>query len=573
MRHQWARSISFLVGVLTLLSACAPQSSGTGPTSGAPAQPVAKKVITIADTYEPKFVVENYTTGGPPLSANNIRFIIHDDLTRSRGYQNEDPALATELPSVEKGTWKINPDGSMQTIWKLRPNVKWHDGQPFTANDLVFTFQTRRDKDVAGAQVSAFDRLIDSVAAPDPLTFTVQWNSPYVDANTVTAGQIAPKHLLDEVYQKEKMNLQTTPLMNTEFVGLGPYKLVSWERGSHLQADRFDDYYLGRPKLDTIYVRFVGNSNAQVTGVLSGAADVAVSTSGQGISLDQANEVRKRWEGTTNKVVNVYTGSFLYGEYQLDPLYTKPLDTQTNQTVRIALQHAIDRPTIADIMTTGLSPAAEGYYPPNEPRLAQLEPSLVKYPYDPTRASQLLSQAGWNKGADGTLVRQSDGQRFDIEVWGRPGPVEKVPSIVADYWKRIGINATPVIQSDAQRGDREVERKRPGYLCCPQAGLSAIFTGHSHKRQIPAAATNWAGVNYGSYSNDKADALVDQLATTLDPRARLPLEQLLLHEYTQDVFLVPVYWQILPQLVLTGIRGPSADYGNVNTNIFDWDRD
>jgi ABC-type transport system substrate-binding protein len=81
------------------------------------------------------------------------------------------------------------------------------------------------------------------------------------------------------------------------------------------------------------------------------------------------------------------------------------------------------------------------------------------------------------------------------------------------------------------------------------------------------------GNNHGSYINPRADALVDQLATTLDPRARLPLEQQLLHEYTADVWLTGMWWQIFPQLVLAGVKGPDAAYSSPTANIFNWDRE
>jgi peptide/nickel transport system substrate-binding protein len=572
--HSRSSRSAVLAGVLTvLLGACAPQGEVAGPAPAAPERPAVKKVVTIGDTYEPKFIVESYTTGGPPLTANNMRFLVHDELLRTIQYQNYDLQLAAEMPSIERGTWKVNPDGSMETIWKLQPNVKWHDGAPFTSADLVFTFQTRKDKEIAGSGVNTYDRLIDGVSAPDPLTFVVHWNAPFVDAYSTGAGQIVPRHLLEETYLKDRSAFQSSPLLNTEFVGLGPFRLTHWERGVSLQVDRFDDYYRGRAPLDTIHVRFINDANTLVANVLSSTVDVAVSSSSQGISIDQAAEVQNRWTGTANRVVNLNGGNAIFGEPQLSPSYERPLGAQSNLQVRQALIHAIDRMTIAEVMTRGLSPVPDHYYAPGDPRLPQLEPYVVKYPYDPTRASQLFAQAGWAAGADGVLARQSDGQRFEIEFLGRAGPNEKVASIVTDYWKRLGIAATPVIETDSQRSDREFETKRPGYLCCIQVPISSFYNGNSHQRQIPTAATNWVGNNHGSYVNPRADAIVDELATTLDPRGRLTLEQQLLREYTADAWLTPMWWQILPQLVVGGVTGPNPANNNPVSNSFDWDRE
>jgi peptide/nickel transport system substrate-binding protein len=460
----------------------------------------------------------------------------------------------------------------METIWHLRPGIKWHDGQPFTSADLVFTFQTQRDPEIAGVGVNAYDKLVDGVSAPDPLTFVVHWNAPYVDAYATGVVQIVPRHLLEAMYRQDKFSLTTTPLTNTEFIGLGPYRVAQWERGVLFRADRFEDYYLGRPHLDSIYVRLVGDANTMIANILAGAVDVAVSSATRGVSIDQAAEVQRRWVGTGNQVINLNGGAAYWSEPQLSPAYARPPDTVSNLLVRTALHQAIDRSTLAEVMTHGLSPVAESYYPPDDPRLPELDPFIVKYPYDPTRAMQLLTQAGWNRGGDGMLVRSSDGQRFEIELLGRAGPNEKVASIVSDDWRRLGVAATPVIEPTARRSDREYEATRPGYLCCIQVPRSSFYNGNSHQRQIPSAATNWAGNNHGSYVNSRADAFVDQLATTLDPRARLALEQQLVHEYTADVWLTPLWWQIIPQLVLAGVAGPNPSYSTPMRNVFDWDR-
>jgi peptide/nickel transport system substrate-binding protein len=573
LTYRRARSASWFVGLLLLVaSACAPQGQVSGPAPSAPERPAARKVLTIADSYEPKFIIESFTSDFFP-QGNNMMYLVHDNLVNTIQYQNYTPQLASEVPSIEKGTWKVNPDGTMETIWKLRPNVKWHDGAPFTSADVLFTFQTKRDKDIAGAGVNAYDRLIDGASAPDPLTFVVHWNAPYVDAYFISPGQIIPKHLMEEMYLRDKFSLTTTPLTSTEFIGLGPYKLTHWDRGVSFQVDRFDDYYLGRPPLDSIFVRFVGDANTLVANVLSGAVDVAISSASLGVSLDQAAEVRKRWEGTRNQVVNLKSGAALYAEPQLSPLYERPAGAQSNLQVRTALTAGIDRVTIAEVMTHGLSPVPDSYYATDDPRWPELEPHVVKHPYDPTRAMQLLAQAGWSPGSDGILVRQSDGQRFELEFLGRAGPNEKVASIVSDYWRRLGIAATPVITPEANRNDREYETRRPGFLCCIQVPLSSFYNGNSHQRQIPSAATNWIGNNHGSYVNPRGDAIVDQLATTLDPRARLPLEQQLVREYTADVWLTPMWWQIFPQLVLAGVKGPNPAFQLPTRSIFEWDKE
>jgi peptide/nickel transport system substrate-binding protein len=461
----------------------------------------------------------------------------------------------------------------METVWKLRPNIKWHDGHPFTSDDLVFTFQVNRDTEVAGVAVLPSERLIDSVSAPDPLTLIMYWNSPYVDADNTTVVDLLPKHLFEEMYRTDKSRLSTTPLTSTEFIGLGPYKLVNWDRGTLFQADRFDEYYRGRPPLDTIYVRFVDDPNTLVATILAEAVDVVVSYAATGVNLDQAAEVQKRWAGTRNQVLMVRGASVYFASPQYRPEYSTPPGVIGDLAVRRALLHAMDRQTLTDVMTHGFSPVADSYFQPDEPRRAEMEPSIVKYDYDPTRAAQLLTEAGWQRGQDGVLRRQSDGQRFDMDFWVRAGINERVASVVADEWQRIGVATNAYIIPATRATDREYEAKRPGFLCCVTVPLMNMYRGNLHQRQINTAATNWTGLNYGAYVNPKADSLLDRMDVTLDPRARLPLEQELVHEYTSDVALFPLWWQVLPQLMLAGVKGPRPDASYVTVNMFEWDRE
>ena len=222
-----ARILSLLIGLFTLVaSACAPQGSVDSPlaSSGSRAieSPTVKKVVTIADSYEATGIIEAFITQKAQRVDSLTRKIVHDALVFSPRLNQFEPQLAAELPSFEKGTWRVNPDGTMETTWRLRPNVKWHDGQPFSADDLVFTFRVNRDTEIAGVAVLPSDRLIDSVTAPNPLTFVMHWNAPYVDGDKTGVGEIVPKHLFEEMYLADKSRLTTTPLTSTEFVGLGP---------------------------------------------------------------------------------------------------------------------------------------------------------------------------------------------------------------------------------------------------------------------------------------------------------------------------------------------------------------
>jgi peptide/nickel transport system substrate-binding protein len=565
------RLLSVFVALVALVAACAPSTAPSTSSSNTTERAPTKKVVTVADSYEPKAITETFLAGHQ-TTGNNVRPIFQDNLFYNPQFGVYEPQLAVEIPSIEKGTWKVNPDGTMETIWKLRPNVKWHDGQPFTSDDLVFTYDVSRDTEIAGP-ITAAGRLMDSVAAPDPLTFIIHWNAPFVTAAITGVGDLLPRHLVGDLYAKDKESLGNSPLFSTEFVGLGPYRMVRWEQGALVEAARFDDYYRGRPPLDTIVMRFVSDPNALVANILSGTVDAVLSgASGTSINLDQAVDVKHRWEGTGNQVLTSQTDSAIwaFGQYQAE--YSVPKDVMNNLQVRQALLHAIDRPALAEVLTAGLSPVADSYVPPADPRYPEMEPFIAKFPYDTARAQQLLGQAGWNRGADGVFTRASDGQRLELDFWVRGGATEKAASIIADNWNRVGIATTPYVIPAARRTDREYEVKRPGFLCCIRAGPTFEGGTEATVRAIPTAATNWQGLNYGGYVNPKADALVERLTQTLDPRARLPIAQQLVQEYTSDVALMPLWWEVFPMLMLQGVKGPRPNFVLPLANIFEWDK-
>src|SRR5439155_15412577 len=184
-------------------------------------------------------------------------------------------------------------DGTMDTIWRLKPNVKCHDGTPLTSHDLMFTFTAFMDPDLPSRYGEVL-RVMESASAPDPLSFAVHWTRPNAQANEAPALNPMPRHLLEDTYRNDKANFGNSPRLSTEFVGLGAYRMAHWVQGTEIQFERFDDYFEGRPPLDRVIVKFISDPNAVVATMLSGGADVAW---GDRVPLESAVEVRQRWQG------------------------------------------------------------------------------------------------------------------------------------------------------------------------------------------------------------------------------------------------------------------------------------
>lgn len=575
MKRRISSGAAILFSVLLATTACAPgttpgQQSGPSP-SGAPR--TGLKTVTIAIQVEPP----NFDTALTGVAGNpnaggqsNVRPIAHDRLTAQDENGIYQARLAAEKPTLENGLWRANPDGTMEMVWKLRPGIRWHDGTPFTAEDMLFTFQVRQDRDLPrSATGGGRPDLMQSARAPDPLTFIVHWSEIYVRADEASGLEPLPRHLLEETYRNNKEALVTSRYFTTEFVGLGPFKLEHWEPGSHIEFSRFNDYYRGPAKLDRVIVKFIPDSNAMVANILAGTVDVVLP---EGVELDAALELRRRWQGTRNQVrIDVLSGLEQL-ELQHRPEYSMPRNGFTVRAVRQALYQALDRQSLADAMTEGAAPAADSWYAPNDPVRKDVEAYIPQFPYDPPRALRLLEEAGWVRGGDGVLVHQATGDRFHTVLQVRPGTEpQKAGQIIGDQWKAVGVQLELDVLSGPRMRDQQYLATRPGPAMISPSGYN-FYDRRLHSERIPRPENRWTGNNRGGYVNERVDAILDRLSSTINPTERIALHRELLREQMGDIALMPLYWQVVPILMVEGIVGPKMQTNEATHNIWEWDR-
>src|SRR5947207_12110238 len=193
------------IALTVLLGACTapgPTPPGSGSRAAAPpAASAAPKKLTLGILYEPVDMADGRTRPFKDLMAAG--FSAEDE----KGVRH--PQLAEAVPTVENGLWKVFPDGRMETTFRLRENLRWHDGEPLTMDDILFTTTVLLDKDLPEAarlRDSAFD-LIEGVSGVDARTVVVRWKSPYVNADAMfsTRGFVfavpQPRHLLEAAYR------------------------------------------------------------------------------------------------------------------------------------------------------------------------------------------------------------------------------------------------------------------------------------------------------------------------------------------------------------------------------------
>lgn len=480
------------------------------------------------------------------------RLTFHAGLTVLDASSVLQPRLALQVPSLQDGTWRTSPDGRMELTWKLRPNAFWHDGTPLTAEDFVFGTQVARDPESIGNPPALGTKLLSEVQAPDPQTLVVVFPQPFVNANQGDNTPALPAHLLSEAYRRgDRQAFENHPYWTTEFIGLGPYRLARWERGSFMEGLAHDQYVLGRPKIDRLIIRYFGDVNTMIAALLAGEVDVL--PAGAQLDPGQLTVIRDAWQSDQKgTVMPMPKGSRNIFIQFRDPTAPWVRDVR----VRQALAHAIDRQLIVDTLQYGLTvPAYTSITPELEAFRLLEQRGLPRYSYDPVRAERLLTEAGWTRGPDSHL-RSATGQSFVINVTSTAqGDNVKEAETVAAQWTAIGLQSGPApIPANAANRD-ELKNTFQGVFIWPGGNLGTVLDSH-WSGSIPSERTRWKGNNFGGYSNPAYDRLYEEFGVTLDSARSQSLIADMMKIVADDVAGIPIYYAALGLAMRAGVEGP-----------------
>lgn len=534
-----------------VLTACAgPNARQDAPGSQAPLSTAPKRITAaiLTDLYAlgPR--------GGAVPGKGNVEGLLHAGLANDDEHGVLRPRLAEAAPSVENGLWRVLPDGRMETTWRIRAGARWHDGAPFTAGDLQFTAQVKQDQE-AGFRSLAFG-YIESLEAPDERTILVKWRRTYIDADK-QFGSPMPRHLLEPVFADNRLALQDLPYWSEGFVGLGPFKVREWVRGSHILLEANDDYVLGRPKVDSIEVKLIPDPNTLIANILAGSVQLML---GRGISLEQALQVRDQWRDGRVEI-SLTNWILIYPQH----LYTDP-PVVRDVRFRRALLHAVDRQEMVDTLQFGFSEVAHSVMSPGQPQYQEFEARIPRYGYEPRRAAQLLEGLGYNRGADGTF-RDARGLALGFEFRTVPTDIN-TKSLLAttDYWKQFGIEVTPVVIPAAQQRMLDYRAQFPAFeLLRNPNDLRQLENHHSSKQRT--AANNWTG-SYAGYSNPEYDVLFERYSATIPMQERVQLVGQLIHYLADQVVVMGLFYDTLPVLMGNHIANLPATRAEGTEQVF-----
>ena len=462
------------------------------------------------------------------------------------------PRMAEQLPTVENGLWKVFPDGRMETTWKLRSDVLWQDGTPFTADDMVFTAALERDPRLPIGREIAY-KSVDRVEAPDARTLTVFWKAPYIDADTLF-GAPRPKHLLAQpLATLDADRFLALPYWMQDFVGTGPYRIETWNAGSQLVLHAYDRFFLGRPKIDLIELKQILDPSIVSANLLAGAVDM---TLGRTLSFEQANGIRSQWAGR----IDYANPPVLRVTPQLIDLYTNP-PVVGNVQFRRALSHTLDRKAMVDaLFAPGMPLAAESLLGPNDPpEYRALENRVVHYPYDLRKASQLVEEIGYTKGGDG-FFRDAADKKLSVELRTNTSDVnQKATFSVADFWQRAGVAVEVNVVPGQLAQAKEYRATYPGFEILRAGDIYGVTDFHSSRKKTKE--NDWTG-SYTGYSNPAYDALADRYITTIPVPQRAQIVGDMVNILTDQVVIMTLFWDVEPSFIPANMKNVTGRFGS-----------
>lgn len=552
------------LGALLVMTACAgpAQLAGGSSPAGQSPQPTTLRVVS---RFEVQSLASKYDEPGG--ASEHAKSAMNASLAAIDSQMQARPVQAEQLPQLNTDSWRILPDGKMETIYRLRPGLTWHDGQPLTAEDFAFAWRVYRTPALPFARRPQ-DQM-DLVAAPDARTLAITWNSPHVEAGALRGGfEALPTHILREPFQALEQGSSTPdsfanlPFWSYEYVGAGAYRLERWVPGAFIEGMAFPGYALGRPKIDRIIVRAIGDENTVATNMLAGELDYAPILA---MRFEHAAVLKRDWVPTGKGKYVIGPDYFIMVQYQFRPEYqTEPVLFDIR--ARKAMSHAIDRQALADGIFDGETEIAHTWAWKFTPYYAEADRVITKYSHDLRLGEQLLAEAGLRKGPDG-LFTYSDGKRFQPDYEVRAGTQhERGQAIQVDMWRRAGIDVQPSVLPDVTV---PAMRRHTWPNINGRTGAPENWTNWASS-EIGSPANRWAGANRSGWSNPEFDRLYDTFRRTLDRKEMDRLAVQILKVVHDEVPGYVVYDSPALMAHVTTLKGPSFPYPGTPGPSWDW---
>ncbi|MHB8647483.1 MAG: peptide-binding protein [Thermomicrobiales bacterium] len=517
----------------TTAAATSPASSVAGTTAASPAatvsaaSPAAGSTATAGKTIASQIVTTGIKKGGHITESYSTDIRVLNPLVSTDVYSGYITSLLFDgLVVVDPDTlaaaprlatkWEVSPDGKTFTF-TLKQGVKWHDGQPFTADDVKFSYDLYMNPKTGTPRAGTLNEHIASVAVKDPQTVVFTLKDVIAPFLVTDVGfGILPKHVLESVKPEE---IPSSDFTTGKPIGTGPFTFKEWIRGDHVTVVANPNYHLGAPALDSYVYKVVKDSTVLYQQLKTGEVDYGP------ISPDFYDDAKKQ---TNFDTVPYDTFGFTYIGFNLDPAKT-PLFQDVK--LRQALSYALDRKSVVDKILNGLGTLGVG----TEPVLSWAyapDKITTKYDYDPKKAAQMLDALGWKAGSDG--IRAKDGKKLSFTLQASSGDkvTEGTVSVFQQNWQDVGVEMKPEFEQFSNLVTRvaknfDFEVFLLGFNQSVDPDQQTFFDSKQHVN----------GFNRVNYNNPKVDQLLSDALHTLDREKR---KQLYIDAQNQIAADVPV---------------------------------
>jgi len=391
-------------------------------------------------------------------------------------------------------SFRASPD-CREVVFHLRRGVKWHDGVEFTADDVVFTYETFTDPKLPTPYGQIFGP-VNSVTALDDYTVRVKYDQPFAPAIESWGAGMMPRHNL------EGKELDQEEYFRHNIIGTGPYKLKKWVTGQLIELEANPDYFEGRPGIDKYIMRVIPDSATQFLELKTGGIDM------MGLEPPQY-KLKSETEFFKKYFQKFRFPRFGYTYLGFNLKHRKFSDGR----VRRAIGHAIDKKRIIKGVLLGYGSPATGPFPPES---WAYNPDVNDPQYDREKSKALLAEAGWKPGPDGML--QKDGETFGF-------------TIITNNNNQGRIKAAQIIKEDLRAVGIEVNIQTFEW--------QTFLNEYVHKRRFETVLLGWnmgrdpdlfdlwhssmsgeRQFNFVSYSNPEVDRLLIEGRETCDQEKR-----------------------------------------------------
>lgn len=487
------------IAIVSTLIAC---SSGNDNSKNAEEAQEAQTTSETASSSEP---VEGdwliYHLNAEPATLNPITATDAYEGTVNNGkiYQTliERNNESLELDPLLAESWEISED-KLKYTFKIKEGIKWHDGTPFTSEDVVFSYKTIMNPKVDTPQLRSYFQEIKDVKAIDDLTVEFTYARPYFLALEFCGGMpIVPKHIFD------KGDFNTNPA-GRDPIGTGPYKFVKWTTGREIVIEKNPDYWGEKPKLDKIVFKII-TDNTVAFQVLKRK------------DLDISGLTPIQWERQTNTPsfrenfdkLSYFAPNYSYiGWNSKRPFFA-------DKQVRTALTHLVNRELILEKILYNLGAVVTNPFYINSP---EYDKSIEPYPYDPKKAEELLKEAGWiDHDNDGIIDKDGVKFAFEFLIPGGSETGEKIATILKEELDNVGIHMDIRKTEWAVFTSRLMDRNFDAVTLAWSMGVE------SDPYQIWSSTQAESGSNFVGFKNEEADKLIEEARTEFDREKRKKL--------------------------------------------------